>query len=208
MRDLQERQDSGAAPAMVRVWDPFVRVFHWTLAAAYFVAFLSGNEIRVIHVWAGYLIATLLALRVVWGVVGPRRARFADFIYAPAKVWRYLLDLLRFRSRRYLGHSPAGGAMVMAILIVFAATAWTGMETYAVKAGAGPLATPELTAAAEAAAAAGERRRGGLWQEVHETLGNLTMALVVFHLGGVLLASIAHRENLPRSMITGLKRPE
>ena len=84
----------------VRVWDPLVRWFHWTLVLAFFVAYLTGDDLLTLHVWAGYLVGGIIVLRIVWGIVGTKHARFTDFVFAPLTVWRYLLDLLRFRAKR------------------------------------------------------------------------------------------------------------
>ncbi len=201
----------------VQIWDPLVRVFHWTVAIAFFVAYLSGDEALALHVWAGYLIGGLILLRVAWGFIGPRHARFSDFMYSPLAVWRHLADLVRLRAERHLGHSPTGGAMVMALLLGLALTVGTGLQLYAVEENAGPLAgvtasAPALMTSAvadeESYGEQAERRGGGerFWGEAHEVLANLMLVLVILHIGGVVLASVAHRENLVLAMITGRKR--
>lgn len=206
----------------VYVWDPLVRIFHWSLVFAFLIAYFTDDEVMALHVWAGYATAGLILLRILWGLVGPKHARFTDFVCGPFKAWRYLIDLTAFRARRYLGHSPAGGVMVLLLMAGILATVWSGLEFYAAKEGKGPLAGA-LPAASIAVRAAendsdedGERRgdasarRNGrsIWGDAHETLANLMFLLVVVHIGGVTLASVAHRENLPRSMVTGWKRPE
>ncbi len=215
----------GAGPAVVPVWDIFIRVFHWSVAIAFFVAYFAEDEALNLHVWAGYTIGVFLILRVFWGLVGPKHARFSDFIYRPFKVWGYLVDLIAFRGNRYLGHSPAGGAMVVALLVALAATVWSGLELYAVEENAGPLASLSRKAAVAERPGTGlllrvsedeyEEEYGEaddemeeMWEELHELLANLTLALVILHIGGVLLASVVHRENLPRAMLTGYKRTE
>lgn len=168
----------------VRVWDPLVRVFHWSLAASFLVAWLSADEWESLHLWAGYAAAALVGFRLLWGLVGPRYARFRQFVKAPADLRAYLGEMLRGRERRHLGHNPAGGAMVAALLAGLAGLCLTGW-----------LQTTGAFWGAE-------------WVEaVHETLADLLLVLVGLHVGGVLWASLRHRENLARAMVTGRKRP-
>jgi cytochrome b len=177
----------------VYVWDAFVRLFHWSLVAAFTVAYLIEEPLTV-HVWAGYVVGLLVVARVVWGFIGSPRARFSDFIYSPATGLRYMRDLIASRAPRYLGHSPGGGAMVLALLIFLAATVVTGLIVYGGDEQAGPLAGMFSKATGEAV------------EEVHEVIANITLALIFFHIAGVALASFVHHENLVRGMITGYKR--
>lgn len=179
----------------VYVWDPFVRIFHWTLVIAFTVAFLTEEDTLAIHVWAGYAVGIMVVARVIWGFIGPRHARFSDFVYSPTTASRYVGDLLRLRSARYLGHSPGGGAMVVALLILLAATVVTGLIVYGGDQQAGPLAGIVTRAT-------GERL-----EDLHELLANVTLAFVLAHIAAVIFASFAHRENLVRAMVTGYKRP-
>ena len=204
----------------LKIWDRFVRVSHWVLALGFFAAYFSAEEVEVVHYWAGYTVATIVLLRILWGFVGPRRARFSDFVYGPRRIARYFLDLILFRSKRYVGHSPAGGAMVVALLLMLALTTATGMSRLAIEEGEGPLAplfaagqTPDdsmmvLISGDDESGDEGDvgRRKESFVGELHETFGNLTLILVLAHIGGVALASLAHRENLPRAMVTGRKR--
>ena len=100
----------------IPVWDPAVRLFHWTLAGAFLVAYVTEDDWEMLHVNAGYLIGILIALRLLWGFVGPRHARFADFVRSPREVMTYLADAMRLRAPRYIGHNPAGGAMAFTYL--------------------------------------------------------------------------------------------
>jgi cytochrome b len=186
-------------PRLVAVWDPFIRISHWTVAVLFFVAYGTEDDLMQVHVWAGYLIGVLLLLRFVWGLVGPRQVRFTDFVYRPATVVAYLRDLLRFQARRYIGHSPAGGAMVIALLLGLVVVVVSGVLLYGVHDGAGPLAQLQ--------GFGGRTFRRSL-EGVHEFLANLLLALVIAHVVGVLLASFVHHENLVRAMITGRKRAE
>ena len=200
----------------VGVWDPFVRLGHWTIVCAFAVAYVTGDEFLTTHVWAGYVVGVVVALRIVWGFIGPRRARFSDFVCRPMAVVTYLADLARFRARRYLGHSPAGGAMVIALLLSVALTVVTGLMVYGAEKKAGPLAPLYATAAArspisaqaaeERGEASSENGAGEGLEDVHELFANLTLVLACLHVLGVALASVAHRENLVAAMITGRKR--
>ena len=190
-----------AATGREKVWDIAVRVFHWSLAAAFFVAYFTEDEVLWLHVWAGYVVGGLIVFRILWGAIGTRHARFSDFFFAPGTILGYFADLLRLRARRYRGHSPAGAAMVFAMLIGLAATVWSGLETYAIEENAGPLASSVRQVTLGGAARAGE-----FWEEVHELLGNAVMVMVALHIAGVAWASLAHRENLVRAMITGMKQ--
>lgn len=176
------------------VWDPFVRFFHWTVVLAFTVAYLVEDP-QLVHVWAGYVIAALLIVRVAWGFVGSKHARFSDFLYAPSTTVSYVRDLLRRHGKRYLGHSPGGGYMIVALIVMLAATGIAGLIVYGGEDNAGPLAGFVTKQMAES------------MEEVHEVLANITLALVLIHVSAVLFASFAHHENLARAMITGRKRP-
>ena len=222
--------ESAGSERRVQVWDALVRVFHWSVVIAFFVAYFTEDDLLTVHVWAGYTVGALVVLRIVWGFVGPQHARFSDFVTGPWRALRYLLDLVAGRARRHLGHSPAGGLMVLLLLAGMLATVWSGMELHAIENNAGPLAAVATTSPAATSSSLAiisvaradeddhERRehgyeRGGaggeeFWEEVHEVLANGVMALVVLHVLGVILASVAHRENLVGSMFFGTKRAE
>ena len=187
------------------VWDPVVRFGHWALVAAFAVAYFSGEEEAggpgAWHVWSGYLVGTIVVLRVLWGFVGPRHARFSDFVCGPLEALVYLRDLLLGRARRrYLGHSPAGGAMVIALLVCLAATVVTGLVAYGEQ-GKGPLAgnwarlvsvehsegTKQSTG--DPQKEGGERTESDI-AELHDLLANITMALVVLHILGVAISQL------------------
>ena len=201
----------------VMVWDPAVRIGHWLIAAAFAVAYLTGEGedaglMRIVHIWAGYTAGVIVVLRVLWGLIGPRHARFTDFVYRPSKVVRYLFALLRGHARRYIGHSPAGGAMAIALPICLAGTVTTGLATigdltYVQFAGGPHVVEPAYAEHGDTDRANRETEdKESLVRELHGVLANLTLILVLLHVVGVGVACVVHRENLVRAMIDGRKR--
>lgn len=218
--DIADNRHTEDDAAWQRVWDPFVRLAHWTLAIAFFVAYFSEEEVLSLHVWAGYVVGATVLLRIIWGFVGPRHARFTDFVYRPGEVITCLIALLGMRGKRYVGHNPAGGAMVIALLVVLAGVVWSGLSVYAIEERRGPLVgivatewSTELVPVQTARADDDERDEGGeaseeFWEETHEVLANIALVMVILHVAGVLLASYVHRENLVGAMVTGRKRAQ
>ncbi len=186
-------------PTQVRVWDPLVRFFHWSLVTAFTVSFLTEDDFMTLHSWSGYLILGLLSVRIVWGLIGTRYARFSDFIYSPRNILQFLKDTLRLRARRYLGHNPAGGAMVILLILSLLLTGLTGMGLYGAEEQAGPLAGWFVN---------GGHAWGEALEEVHEFLANFTLLLVFIHVAGVIVESMIHRENLVSAMLTGFKKEQ
>jgi cytochrome b len=180
----------------IKVWDPLVRLFHWTLVGAFAIAWLTEDEWLGLHAYAGYVIGALLLFRLIWGLLGTRYARFSDFVKSPARVIGYLRDLVQFRAERTIGHNPAGGAMIVALLIMLLLTILTGLLAYGAT-GGGPLADPLF---------ANSSYGSELFEEIHEFFANFTLILVLVHLMGVGFGSYLHRENLIRAMVTGRKR--
>jgi len=180
----------------VKVWDPLVRIFHWTLVFSFAVAYITEDEWITLHSLAGYTIGGLLLFRIIWGVIGTRYARFSSFIFSRKVTVAYLKDIAAFRPKHYLGHNPAGGAMVIALLLSLIATVVTGLSVYGASEYSGPLA--EFWAGSS-------QFTGDVLEGMHEFFANFTLLLVIAHVAGVILASFQHGENLVRSMFTGLK---
>ena len=182
--------------SMVKVWDPLVRFFHWSLVLAFFTAYITEDDFLTLHTYAGYTVLGLILLRIIWGMIGTRHARFSDFVTSPGTAWQYLKDTLRLRAKRYLGHNPAGGAMIVLLLWSLLITTFSGIATYGAVESAGPLGNW-----------LGNIGENGedILEEVHEFFANFTVLLVAIHVGGVIIESLLHRENLVRSMLHGYK---
>lgn len=196
----------------VKVWDIAVRIFHWSLVVAFATAYLAEDELNL-HVNAGYVVAGLVAFRVVWGFIGSRYARFSDFVRAPSAVIAYLRSLRGGHPQHYLGHNPAGGWMIIALLIALSATCLSGMKLYALEENKGPLANAQSLSMISAAQAHEGHEHANpkspdteTWEEIHEAAVNITLGLIALHIIGVIVSSRLHREALVKAMITGNKK--
>lgn len=171
--------------ARILVWDLPTRWFHWLLAASFAGAWLTAESERYrdLHVMLGYTLLGLIAFRLVWGFVGTRYARFADFAHSPAKIARYAKSLLSGKPEHYPGHNPAGAMVIFLLLALGIAAGVSGWMAY--------------------------NELGGEWlEEGHEFFANLMLAVVFVHIAGVIVSSWLHRENLARAMVTGYKQGE
>ncbi len=165
------------------MWDPLVRTFHWTVALGVLINFFLLEGGKTPHRYVGYVVAAALAIRVVWGFVGSVHSRFSDFVASPHAAVSHLGAAIAGRDRRYLGHNPAGAAMIVAFMILLAATSLTGWMQGL------------------------DAFWGVEWvQETHKICADLIIAMAAVHVLAALVESLAHRENLVLSMITGRKR--
>lgn len=166
----------------IKVWDPLVRLFHWSLVAGFVANAFFTRPGKEVHQWVGYAVAGLIALRLVWGVVGTRHARFADFLPTPAALFDQMQDMATGRRRVHAGHSPLGALMIFNLLLSMAAIAVTGymMTTVAFF--------------------------GIEWvEEAHEALVTWAELSIVVHVLAVVVESRRLGVNLPKAMVTGYK---
>jgi cytochrome b len=211
---VQDQVQDAQPLKQTRVWDLFVRVFHWSLVSLVAISYLSGEFDFEVHSYSGYAIFMLVCLRIIWGFVGSKYARFKNFIYSPSNVMAYLKSIISGNPKRFLGHNPAGGIMVLALLTVLGTTTLSGMKLYAIEEGEGPFASNvQISLVNQAHADSDDKKHGEsegekdeeFWEEIHETSINLLMLLILLHILGVVLASKQHKENLARAMVTGDK---
>ena len=168
----------------IAVWDPLVRVLHWALAISIAGAWITRHGGGKWHEWIGYAALVIVTLRLVWGRVGPRYARFSQFVHAPSATLKYAGQMLVHREARYIGHNPLGGWMILALLSV---TSLAGLSGWLY-----------ITDAFWGIAWVGD---------THEALAILLLVLVALHVAGVAAACWRHRENLVAAMMHGRKRP-
>ena len=188
-----------AGPRSVRVWDPATRLFHWALVALVAINIYTGSVGGLwemdLHMLSGQAILALVVFRVVWGVVGSRHSRFADFVRGPAAVLDYLRRLRRGGDDAPVrGHNPLGGWSVMAMLVSLLVQAGTGLYSNDDIFTEGPLAKTVSKAA------------GDTLTWVHNVNAKVLFVLIAVHLLAVFGYLIVKRDNLIRPMITGRKR--
>ncbi|SMC20980.1 Cytochrome b [Andreprevotia lacus DSM 23236] len=168
----------------LRVWDPLVRSSHWLLALLVFNNFLNEEGHRL-HRYSGYAAIALIVLRVLWGFVGTRHARFSDWFPTPARLLAYLRALRAGNAPRHLGHNPAGAVMMLALWLLVLALVCTGW-----------LLTTDAWYGTE-------------WlQDLHGGIAYTLLGAVAIHVGAAVLASRKHGENLIASMVHGRKRAD
>ena len=183
----------------IRVWDPLLRIFHWGLVLAFSIGYLTGEDESNLHIYAGYAVLGLITFRVLWGFIGPRYARFNNFVYSPKTVTQYLKGLFAKKPKHYIGHNPAGGWMVIAMLLCLCVITVSGLKVYAIEAGLGPLAgeSPALTVINSTYASSthadsdddrdseyGKNGHGEdeeaeeFWEEIHEVSSNFMLLFI------------------------------
>lgn len=185
--------DTDETPAVHRVWDQALRLFHWSLAGSVATALVTGMVLGApwlrLHIAASLLATGLVLARIVWGFFGPTYARFAQFLPRYRDV---IAHIRQTDGGRHIGHNPLGALMVFALIgsvLLLAATGTVLLGGLKV----GPLASAVTSAAALPV------------QELHEALAAFVLTLIALHLGGILFESRRSRENLARSMVTGTK---
>jgi len=181
----------------VRVWDLPTRLFHWLLAASVLASIASayvGGNAMVWHFRLGYLAFTLLAFRIVWGLVGGRWSRFANFIHAPSTVLRYLRGQHRPGEHLDVGHNPLGALSVFALLALLAAQVGTGLFADDEIANTGPLI--KYVSGSTSLALTHWHKVYGQWAII---------ALVLLHVAAIVYHRVRKRHDLLRPMIHGDK---
>ncbi len=215
------------AKCQIIVWDLFIRIFHWSLVALYFLAYITADQKGPLHRYVGYAVLGIVVIRIIWGFTGTKHALFSDFICSPAKAWSYLKALAAGKPKHYTGHNPAAAWMILFFLIGSIVICLSGYKAHATKKIKSSLDFKTTVSFITNAYADkdgreghgdkherhgkhrnGEKRDGerdSFWGEVHEFSAQFMLFLIVLHVIGVAVSSKLHRENLVNSMITGKK---
>lgn len=175
--------DTGKVKQEIMVWDMPVRVFHWLLVICFAGAWLTSESERLamIHYAFGYTACLLVLVRLVWGVIGTRYARFSQFLKSPQAVIEHFMAMLRGHPHHDLGHNPAGGLVMFALMLFILLIGLTGYLTV-------------------------KEFFGNFVSEVHEAAASLVLGLVIVHVIAAIGMSVTEKQNLVRSMVTGKKK--
>lgn len=166
----------------VKVWDPFVRIFHWTTVIVVLANFTVLDEDGLAHAWGGYLVFGLVLARIAWGFVGTKYARFSAFWPTPAAIRRHVGSYFGGRDEPHISHNPLGALMVLNLLAVLLLLGITGFMM----------------------------RDGGFgdaeWvEEAHEAIAYYGLVSIVLHVAGVIVETLRSGVNLVGAMFTGAK---
>lgn len=164
------------------VWDLFVRAFHWTLVSCVLLNYFVLEEGETAHEWTGYLAATLVIARIVWGFIGSRHARFSDFFPTPSRLKHHLHAVRTRQVEMHWGHNPLGALMMlllMSLVISLGITGWMqGTDAYF----------------------------GEEWlQNLHAFLANALVLSAGLHALAALVMGRIERTRLIKAMVTGVK---
>ena len=166
----------------VLVWDMPIRIFHWLLAISFAGAWLTSESEaqQMIHYAFGYSACMLVLFRIIWGIVGTRYARFSQFIKGPAETIHHIKSLMTGSEHSGLGHNPAGALVMISLMILILLIGLTGYWSI-------------------------KEFLGDVMSEAHETIANITLAVVVIHVAAAIIMSFLQKENLVKSMVSGKK---
>jgi len=182
----------------IKVWDLPVRLFHWLLVLGFALAYVTAeSHILDVHVLIGYALIALLVLRVLWGFAGNQYARFKSFVFGPQETLVYMRSLRSGHPAHYYGHNPAGALMVFGLLAILTAIFVSGLLTLAAIDFEGPLLFIANLVSDDTAY---------FFRHAHDYLVDGALLLIPLHLLGVVAGSFQHKENLVRSMLTGMKK--
>lgn len=180
----------------IQVWDLLVRIFHWLLAGSFITAYLLEDEMLNLHLLAGSIVLGLIIFRLVWGVMGTKHSRFADFACSIRQLIQHLHDLVRLRATRHVGHTPVGGLMIFVLLAGLLMLSLSGVMLYSLENSSVPFASLMTGATTDTIL---------LIENLHELIADTLALFVLFHVAGVLVESVLQKENLIRAMFTGYK---
>jgi len=174
--------NTSVTPSSIRVWDPFVRLFHWSLVSCVLLNFFVIDDGEEIHQWLGYTASALVIARIFWGFIGSKYARFADFFPTPQRLRSHLSAMRARQSDPHPGHNPLGAMMMLLLIALVLSLGITGYLQGT------------------------DRFWGEEWlQELHEALATTLIGFAGLHALAAIVMSRIERTNLVWAMVTGVK---
>jgi cytochrome b len=164
------------------VWDRFVRLFHWSLVSCVTFNYFVLHDGKTVHQFVGYMAVTLVVARIIWGFIGSRHARFADFFPTPSRLVKHVQQVKSGQHDAVQGHNPVGALMMLALMVTVLALGTTGwMQTL-------------------------DAYWGEEWlQDLHLDIGNVLIGLATLHALAAIVMGRLERTRLIKAMITGVK---
>lgn len=167
-----------------KLWDPLIRLFHWSIAGIFIANYFFNEAGDSWHQWLGYIAVAWLVVRFFWGFFGAGAARWADFFPTPARLKTHLSALVKGKSYHRMGHSPLGGLVMILMMLCILSLGITGFMMEEI-----------------------DYFWGEDWvQNLHDWIASTLLALVLVHIFAALFESYRLKENLPLSMVTGNRR--
>lgn len=194
-----------------RSWDPVVKITHWSIVTAIIANALFTEEGSGAHIWVGYGLAAILALRLLWGMIGPPEARFSAFPPSSRRALAHLRDIRVGKKEVHRSHNPLGALMVYAIWSILGVIIASGIA----------MAGPPSTAFLDRVALPGDISRQlvlergdhdhddepegaeSVWEEIHETAVNLLYILIALHIAGLVFETRRSGREILLAMLPG-----
>lgn len=175
--------NTNTPPRNIQVWDRFVRFFHWSLVSCVLINYFAIDDGETVHQWLGYFASALVVARIVWGFIGSKHARFADFFPTPSRLRHHLQAMRSGKADPHPGHNPLGALMMLTLIALVLTLGVTGY-----------LQGTDMFWGEE-------------WlQELHEVLASTLIGLAVLHALAAIVMGRIERTNLVLAMITGVKK--
>jgi len=175
--------NTNTPPRNIQVWDRFVRFFHWSLVSCVLINYFAIDDGETVHQWLGYFASALVVARIVWGFIGSKHARFADFFPTPSRLRHHLQAMRSGKADPHPGHNPLGALMMLTLIALVLTLGVTGY-----------LQGTDMFWGEE-------------WlQELHEVLASTLIGLAALHALAAIVMGRIERTNLVLAMITGVKK--
>lgn len=166
----------------VVVWDPLVRLIHWLLAVTILLNSTIVEDESKLHEWIGYIAVALVGVRLIWGCIGTRHARFSAFPPNMLAASHHLKAMLKRDNTVHLSHNPLGALMAYNIWLTVILIGITGYMMGTV------------------------RFFGAEWvEEIHEGIFAWLLISIALHIAGVVFDTWRSGIPLVRAMIDGRK---